>query len=36
MTTPAFVVLEDGTIYRGESFGAPVTVPTAKLSSRLL
>ena len=26
MTTPAFVVLEDGTIYRGESFGAPVTV----------
>ena len=26
MTTPAFVVLEDGTIYRGESFGAPVSV----------
>ena len=26
MTTPAFVVLEDGTIYRGESFGAPATV----------
>ena len=26
MTTPAFVVLEDGTVYRGESFGAPVTV----------
>ena len=25
MTTPAFVVLEDGTIYRGESFGAPVS-----------
>ena len=26
MTTPAYVVLEDGTVYRGESFGAPVTV----------
>jgi carbamoyl-phosphate synthase small subunit len=26
MTTPAFVVLEDGKIYRGESFGAPVAV----------
>ena len=26
MTTAAFVVLEDGTVYRGESFGAPVTV----------
>ena len=26
MTTPAFVVLEDGTIYRGESFGAPASV----------
>ena len=26
MTTPAFVVLEDGTVYRGESFGAPVSV----------
>ena len=35
MTTPAFVVLEDGTIYRGESFGAPVSA-TAKLSSRPL
>ena len=26
MTTPAYVVLEDGAVYRGESFGAPVTV----------
>ncbi len=26
MTTPAYVVLEDGTVYRGESFGAATSV----------